>query len=65
MTSHGKAFMVNEFGWDRTNWKSSADLQWLLDTIARGSEFPEMGTGRCRHISITLAFNLFPLIRMI
>jgi hypothetical protein len=34
VTSHGKVFIVNEFGWDRTNWKSPADLQHLLDTIA-------------------------------
>lgn len=34
VTSHGKAFIVNEFGWDRTNWKSAADLQRLLDTMA-------------------------------
>ncbi len=34
VTNHGKVFIVNEFGWDRTNWKSAADLQNLLDTIA-------------------------------
>jgi mannan endo-1,4-beta-mannosidase len=34
VTSHGKAFIVNEFGWDRTNWRSAADLQALLDTMA-------------------------------
>jgi mannan endo-1,4-beta-mannosidase len=34
VTGHGKVFIVNEFGWDRTNWKSAADLQTLLDTIA-------------------------------
>ncbi|MFZ0746308.1 MAG: hypothetical protein WAM85_18005 [Terracidiphilus sp.] len=35
VTSHGKVFIVNEFGWDRTNWKSSADLQHLLDTLVQ------------------------------
>jgi mannan endo-1,4-beta-mannosidase len=34
VTSRGKVFVVNEFGWDRTNWKSAADLQRLLDTMA-------------------------------
>jgi mannan endo-1,4-beta-mannosidase len=34
VTGRGKAFVVNEFGWDRTDWKSAADLQTLLDTIA-------------------------------
>jgi len=34
VTRHGKVFVVNEFGWDRTNWKSAADLQRLLDTMA-------------------------------
>jgi hypothetical protein len=34
VTGHGKVFVVNEFGWDRTNWKSPADLQKLLDTMA-------------------------------
>jgi mannan endo-1,4-beta-mannosidase len=33
VTSHGKAFIVNEFGWDRTNWKSASGLQHLLDTL--------------------------------
>ncbi|MGD0938394.1 MAG: hypothetical protein ABR905_01695 [Terracidiphilus sp.] len=33
VVSHGKAFIVNEFGWDRTDWKSAADLQQALDTM--------------------------------
>ena len=37
VTAHGKAFVVNEFGWDRTNWKTPEDLQHLLDTLARDS----------------------------
>ena len=35
VTSHGKAFVVNEFGWDVTNWKTATDLQELLDTMAK------------------------------
>lgn len=35
VTTRGKAFVVNEFGWDRTNWRSEADLQGLLDAMAR------------------------------
>ena len=27
ITGHGKVYIVNEFGWDRTDWKSQADLQ--------------------------------------
>ena len=30
---HGKVFIVNEFGWDRTDWKTADDLQHVLDTI--------------------------------
>ena len=33
VTSHGKAYILNEFGWDRTDWKSPGDLQQLLTTI--------------------------------
>ena len=35
ITGHGKVFIVNEFGWDRTDWKTPADLQQVLDTLAR------------------------------
>jgi mannan endo-1,4-beta-mannosidase len=35
VTSHGKAFIVNEFGWDRTDWATSQDLQNVLDTLAK------------------------------
>ncbi len=34
VTAHGKVFIVNEFGWDRTDWKTPADLQHVLDTLA-------------------------------
>jgi hypothetical protein len=30
-------FIVNEFGWDRTDWKTTADLQHVLDTVAQDS----------------------------
>jgi len=33
VTGRGKVFIVNEFGWDRTNWKSTADLQGLLNAM--------------------------------
>ena len=35
VTAHGKVFIVNEFGWDRTDWKTQADLEHLLDVIAQ------------------------------
>jgi mannan endo-1,4-beta-mannosidase len=35
VTSQGKVFIVNEFGWDSTNWATRADLQTLLDTIQK------------------------------
>ena len=35
VTGHGKVFIVNEFGWDRTDWKTQQDLQQVLDTLAR------------------------------
>jgi mannan endo-1,4-beta-mannosidase len=34
VTSHGKVFIVNEFGWDRTDWKTPQDFQLVLDTLA-------------------------------
>ena len=34
VTGHGKVFIVNEFGWDRTDWKTPRDLQLVLDTLA-------------------------------
>ncbi|HUI42928.1 MAG TPA: hypothetical protein VL523_13260 [Terriglobia bacterium] len=35
VTRHGKVYIVNEFGWDRTDWKTPGDLQAVLDTLAR------------------------------
>jgi mannan endo-1,4-beta-mannosidase len=35
ITGHGKVYIVNEFGWDRTDWKSQADLQQVLDTLVK------------------------------
>jgi hypothetical protein len=35
ITAHGKGFIVNEFGWDRTDWKTRDDLQTVLDTLAK------------------------------
>ena len=34
VTAHGKVYIVNEFGWDRTDWKSPEDFQHVLDTLA-------------------------------
>ncbi len=33
VTGRGKVFIVNEYGWDRTNWASHAELQGLLDAM--------------------------------
>ena len=38
ITGHGKVYIVNEFGWDRTDWKSQADLQQVLDYAGERSE---------------------------
>ena len=35
VTSHGKVFIINEFGWDRTDWKTPAEFQTVLDTLAK------------------------------
>ena len=35
VTAHGKAFIVNEYGWDTTNWPTRGDFQALLDTLAK------------------------------
>jgi mannan endo-1,4-beta-mannosidase len=33
ITAHGKAYIVNEFGWDVTDWATSKDLQSVLATL--------------------------------
>jgi mannan endo-1,4-beta-mannosidase len=33
VTSHGKVYVVNEFGWDNTNWATPADLEKVLTTM--------------------------------
>jgi mannan endo-1,4-beta-mannosidase len=35
VTSHGKAYIANEFGWDRTDWKTQQDLQTVLVALAK------------------------------
>ena len=35
VVNHGKVFIVNEFGWDRTNWATSEDLQHVLDSFLK------------------------------
>ena len=34
ITAHGKVFIVNEFGWDKTDWKTTEELQGVLDVLA-------------------------------
>ncbi|MGA8438038.1 MAG: hypothetical protein WB762_27360 [Candidatus Sulfotelmatobacter sp.] len=33
VTAHGKAYIVNEFGWDVTDWPTQKDLQLVLHTL--------------------------------
>jgi len=33
VTSHGKVYVVNEFGWDNTDWATPADLEKVLTTM--------------------------------
>jgi mannan endo-1,4-beta-mannosidase len=33
VTSHGKVYVVNEFGWDNTDWDTPADLEKVLVTL--------------------------------
>ena len=33
VTAHGKVYIVNEFGWDVTDWETRDDLQTLLHTL--------------------------------
>jgi hypothetical protein len=33
VTGHGKAYIVNEFGWDVTDWPTREDLQFVLHTL--------------------------------
>lgn len=34
VTGHGKVYVVNEYGWDVTDWATQADLEKVLKTIA-------------------------------
>jgi mannan endo-1,4-beta-mannosidase len=34
ITGYGKAYIINEYGWDRTNWKTPEELQAVLDELA-------------------------------
>ena len=34
VVAHGKVFIVNEYGWDRTDWKTAADFAHVLDVLA-------------------------------
>jgi mannan endo-1,4-beta-mannosidase len=35
VSGHGKLYIVNEFGWDATDWPTRADLQKVLDTLVQ------------------------------
>ena len=35
ITGRGKVFIVNEFGWDTTDWRTTASLRELLDVLAK------------------------------
>jgi mannan endo-1,4-beta-mannosidase len=35
VTSHGKVYVVNEFGWDNTNWATPADLEKVLTSMKK------------------------------
>ncbi len=37
VVAHGKVFIINEFGWDRTNWRTPSDLQHVLDAFTADS----------------------------
>jgi mannan endo-1,4-beta-mannosidase len=34
VTGHEKVFIVNEFGWDRTDWKTPVDFENVLNTLS-------------------------------
>lgn len=34
VTSHGKVYVVNEYGWDNTDWRTPADLEKVLTTMS-------------------------------
>jgi hypothetical protein len=38
VVSHGKVFIVNEYGWDKTDWPTSDDLQHVLDSFLHNPE---------------------------
>lgn len=35
VTSHGKAYIINEYGWDITDWKTQKDLTKVLETFEK------------------------------
>jgi len=38
VVKHGKVFIVNEYGWDKTDWATAADLQHVLDSFANNPD---------------------------
>ena len=38
VTGHGKVYVVNEFGWDLTDWATQADLEKVLTTMKNDPE---------------------------
>jgi mannan endo-1,4-beta-mannosidase len=60
VTAHGKVFIVNEFGWDRTDWKTPADLQHVLDTLAQDSNISGDGFWALQAHVDNFGFQPFP-----
>src|SRR5271170_4115685 len=60
VTGHGKAFIVNEFGWDRTDWNLRSDFQAVLDTLAKDSNVSGDGFWALQAHLDNFGFQLIP-----
>ena len=60
VTARGNAFIVNEFGWDRTNWKTPGDLQHVLDILAHDPNISGDGFWALQAHLDNFGFQLIP-----
>jgi len=60
VVKHGKVFIVNEFGWDRTDWATPEDLQHVLDSFVNNSDIAGDGFWALQGHLDNFGFQPFP-----
>ena len=56
----GKVFIVNEFGWDRTDWATADDLQHVLDSFASNPDISGDGFWALQGHADNFGFQMIP-----